>query len=81
MVRSTPSIHNAATNFVSIFGYDLFEEGDKLWESLQDGVTQFINANGGSALPKVPNTHRVRFEELRKVLSGEMSVEEFVDCN
>lgn len=49
--------------------------------ALQYGVTQFINANGGSALPKVPNTHRVRVEELKKVLSGEMSVEEFEDCN
>ena len=46
-----------------------FKEADKLWESLRKGISDFVEKNGGSAVPleaTPPEIHHYKWKELKK---------------
>ena len=55
-----------------------FEKADELWRSMQKGIADFINGNGGNAEVKPPQTKRPDWEEVKDVLLNRDSQ---VDCN
>jgi hypothetical protein len=67
-IASTP-----IPNDVAFFG------SDALWESFQEKLSTFVNLNGGSAEINFKETYRPTWEKIKKVLRGEISIDE-LDC-
>ena len=56
-----------------------FFGSDALWTSFQDKLEAFVNFNGGQAVAYDRDTFRPKWEKIRKVLRGEVSIDE-LDC-
>ena len=53
--------YGAAGLGVPVFGSVGYGKGDELWRSLQNGLTKFINANGGDAKKETRVSERVEW--------------------
>ncbi|WP_430409315.1 hypothetical protein [Kordia sp.] len=60
-------------NDVAFFG------SDALWNSFQEKLTAFVNLNGGTAQINNKESYRPIWEKIKKVLRGEISIDE-LDC-
>ncbi|WP_420573042.1 hypothetical protein [Kordia sp.] len=60
-------------NDVAFFG------SDALWESFQEKMITFVNENGGNAQMDFKESYRPSWEKIKKVLRGEISIDE-LDC-
>ncbi|QQT31728.1 hypothetical protein I6I99_03965 [Sphingobacterium multivorum] len=54
--------------------YSPFDQGDQLWRSFQEGFTNFINNNNGSAFKITPTIKRANWLLIRQVLDGTKSI-------
>jgi hypothetical protein len=68
------SLLNALT-----FG-NAFMGADNLWKSFQEGISEYVNQNGGSATKNLPVIGRPDWEKVQSVLLGEVNVES-LGCN
>ena len=60
-------------NDVAFFG------SDALWESFQEKLSTFVYQNGGNVQVRPRETYRPTWEKIKKVLRGEISIDE-LDC-
>jgi len=55
-----------------------FEGADRLWESMQNNLTNYINdeQNGGSAAIDSTSTERVNWQDVKDILNGVKPISE-----
>lgn len=57
-----------------------FDGGDNLWKSFQQGIKDYVQANGGSATINDPEFIRPDWEQVQKVFNGEADITT-IGCN
>ncbi|QHI37377.1 hypothetical protein IMCC3317_27560 [Kordia antarctica] len=63
-----------------VFGDDIFSKADELWETVQEKLSIFINANGGGSTIVTPVTNRANWEKVKDVLQGKRPTSD-LGCN
>lgn len=71
--RATGFLDNAMQETTGL----LFSKADQLWQSFQQNLADYINANGGSAIVQPPVIERPDWDKVERYLNGEISIEEF----
>ena len=59
---------------------DLYIGADGLWESFQNKMNEFINANGGNSSILTPIKNRPDWNEVKEVLEGKRPISD-LGCN
>ena len=53
-----------------------FDGADKLWTSLQENLTSYINDNGGIAIKGDTSINRPNWQDIKDVLNGVKPISE-----
>lgn len=73
----TRGVDRITQNFNEILGARAtFNGADNLWKSFQDGIMNFVNSNGGSAIKLDPVIGRPDWDLVEAFINGEVTVDQ-----